>query len=188
MNSLHAPHVKLSRTETVKNELLCFKLDTRKAHFQVQMNNGVFTTRENSFSSCHLVQGTVTCSLIFIYLDVHFSKLDLLYRKTYSSGKASRNHSTLCRARKIDPLCRASNPLGLSLIHIFPNSLLSKYLLSTYHTPDPVLMPRIWWWTPWSLWISGVWDVPQERVFLILELYAFKCKLIFKWVEFLGIE
>ena len=44
-----------------------------------------------------------------------------------------------------DPLCRASNPLGFSLIHIFPNSLLNKYLLSTYHMPDPVLMPRIWW-------------------------------------------
>ena len=43
----------------LKMSSFVLKFNTWKADFQVQVNNGVFMTKENLFSSCHLVQGTV---------------------------------------------------------------------------------------------------------------------------------
>lgn len=43
----------------LKMSSFVLKFDTQKADFQVQVNNGVFMTRENLFFSCHLIQGKI---------------------------------------------------------------------------------------------------------------------------------
>lgn len=43
----------------LKMSSFVLKFDTQKADFQVQVNNGVFMTTENLFSSCHLIQGKI---------------------------------------------------------------------------------------------------------------------------------